>query len=487
MNSDFPRYKPRKTDASKALAMEHGKLPPQAVDLEEAVLGAALLDIEGSQIFKELMRPDYFYKEAHQRIADAIIRAYDKAPQVDKLIVVQELQKSGELETVGGAHYVSQLTNRIGSTTNMEYHSHIIIQKYIGREIIRVSSELIKGGYDDTSDVFDLLHQANKDLAAVEERLPTKRAKNTNEIFDEIDREITERQEANAFTLPGITTGFKSLDETLLGLMDERLIIGAARPGMGKTAWLLQIAEHIAFTLKKRVLFYSLEMSSKELTYRIIAKRMEMSFKDLLTKKFSTKERKKFNTIKQHLTDHLMIYDDVYDGEEIFRSAKQMCRKYKIAAVLVDYLQLMKGEARKSADRDTEIASISRGLKQLAKEEKLPVLALAQLNRQVENRGGAKRPKLSDLRESGAIEQDADIVIFLHRPEYYGIKRDASGDSLLGKAEIIIAKHRNGELKNLVYDWIKDKMMFVDSTDPASATILYGESPTDEVGDDLPF
>lgn len=445
--------------------LEIGKLPPQAVDLEEAVLGALMLEKDALTNVIDILQPEAFYRDEHKRIFSSIQRIFQRSEPVDILTVTAELKKSGELEIVGGAYYISQLTNRVASSANAEFHARIILQKHIQRELIRISSKTIKDAYEDTSDVFDLLDNAEKNLFEISEG---NIRKNYDEMSTLIKRAIEEIDAAkqNATGLTGVPSGFTELDRVTAGWQRSDLLIMAARPGMGKTAFVLNVARNAAVTFNKPVAFFTLEMSSIQLVNRLIASETELPFDKLKKGTLAEHEYQQLHAKITHLAEAPLYIDDTpaLSVFELRAKARRLKAEKNIELIIIDYLQLMTaGSDNKNGNREQEISTISRSLKSIAKELDIPIIALSQLSRAVETRGGTKRPQLSDLRESGAIEQDADMVMFIYRPEYHGFTEDETGNSTAGLAEIIIAKHRNGALKDVPLRFIDRLAKFVDA------------------------
>ncbi len=442
---------------------EHGKVPPQAVDLEEAVLGAIMLEKDALTTVIDILKPDVFYKEAHQVIFSAIHRLFAKSEPVDILTVTNELKKSGELEVVGGAFYITQLTNRIASAANVEYHVRIITQKYIQRELIRISSEIIKDAFEDTTDVFDLLDRAEQNLFSVSESNLRRNYEDMQSLVQEAIREIEAARSQEAH-LRGVPSGFTEIDRVTAGFQRSDLIIIASRPGMGKTAFALTVARNVAIDFNRPVAIFSLEMSSIQLVTRLISSEAQLPAEKLRKGQLENYEWEQLNAKISRLIDANLFIDDT-PALTIFE-LRAKCRRLKaqhnIEMIVVDYLQLMVGQFEGRGNREQEISNISRSLKALSKELDVPILALSQLSRAVETRGGSKKPILSDLRESGAIEQDADLVMFIYRPEYYKIDQDEDGNPTAGVAEISIAKHRNGSLADIPLRFIAKFAKFTD-------------------------
>jgi replicative DNA helicase len=440
-----------------------GRMPPQAVDLEEAVLGAIMLEKDALTNVIDILKPDSFYKDAHVRIFKAVEKLFASSEPVDILTVTQELRKTEELNIVGGAYYITQLTSRVASAANAEFHARIVAQKFIQRELIRISTKTINDAYEESSDVFDLLDQAESNLFSIVEG-------NIRKNYDEMSTllklaiEKIENTQSNKGEFSGIPSGLTSLDRITAGWQKSDLVIIAARPAMGKTALVLTMARNAAILFKKGVAIFSLEMSSLQLVTRLIASESELSSEKLKKGELEEHEHQQLIDKTKDLAEAPLFIDDTA-GLSVFElraKARRLKQKHNIELIIVDYLQLMTAGGEGKGNREQEIATISRSLKGLAKELEIPVIALSQLSRAVESRGGDKRPQLSDLRESGAIEQDADMVMFIHRPEYYGITEDAEGNDTRGIAELIIAKHRNGPVDTAKTRFIEKITRFVD-------------------------
>ena len=457
------RKRTRKSGLNEVV-FEHGKVPPQALDLEEAVLGAMMLESNRLAEVIEVLKPEAFYKESHQIIFSAIMRLFGQNEPVDILTVTEELRKSGELEVAGGPFFITMLTNRIASTANIEFHARIILQKFIQRELIRVSSEIIKDAYEDTTDVFDLLDKAENGLFSISEGSIGKSYMSMQSIIAEAIKEINagRKQEGK---LRGVGSGFTELDRITSGWQKSDLIIVASRPGMGKSAFALTMARNAAIDFKKPVALFSLEMSSIQLVTRLMSSETEIPQEKLRKGTMEDHELAQLNARITPLIEAPLYIDDTAALSVFDLRAK--CRRLKahhdVQLIIVDYLQLMQGSQDTRGNREQEISSISRALKSLAKELDVPVIALSQLSRASEKRALAAKPILSDLRESGSIEQDADMVLFIYRPEYYKIDVDANGDSTSGVAEVIIAKNRNGPLKDVRIRFVSKYAKFVDA------------------------
>lgn len=422
-----------------------GKLPPQAIDLEEAVLGGIMLEKDAFLFVSDILASDVFYKDSHQKIFSAIARLFADAKPIDILTVTQALRNAGELEMIGGAYYITELTNRVASAANIETHARIIYQKFIQREMIRISTGVIQSAYEDTTDVFELINNSQSEVVNL---LSVTHGRDIQEISALIDESIIEMDMPVVNGLTGVGTGFNSINNYNAGWQPGELTILAARPAMGKTALAVQWARNAAVDHNVPTAVFSLEMSAKQLTKRLIA-----SETDIFLEKINKRTLNQYDkgVLKERLTKlhacSLSIDDSAAITISEFRAkCIRLKRQKNIGLVIIDYLQLMHGDKAKIGfNREQEISNISRGLKQVAKELDIPVIALSQLSRALESRAGAaKRPQLSDLRESGSIEQDADNVYALYRPAYYGLTTDAAGDSILQLAELICLKHRNG-------------------------------------------
>lgn len=445
------------------------KLQPQAVDLEESVLGAMLLEKEALVTVIDILSPAAFYKEQNSRVFGAILNLFNRSEPVDILTITQELKRTGELEFIGGAYYVSALTNRITSSANVEFHARIVAQKYLQRELIRISTETIKTAYEDSTDVFELLDQTTKNIFEILDNNVRKQHDKMSTLIGKAIEEI-EHAGKQKDGLLGVPSGFISLDRITGGWQKSDLLILAARPGMGKTAMVVSMAKNAAIEFNKPVAIFSLEMSSVQLVKRFISNETEISQDKILKGRLDNIEFIQLNErIKKLATAPLYIDDTpALSIFELRAKARRLKENQKIELIVIDYLQLMSsGNEGKSGNREQEISHISRSLKGLAKELDIPIIALSQLSRQVETRASSnKRPQLSDLRESGAIEQDADMVMFLYRPEYYGIEVDENNNSTRGIAEVIIAKNRHGALTNIWLLWLGQYSLFTDYNTP---------------------
>lgn len=448
---EVKKLKTKKQDISTVISLEKGKLPPQAVELEEAVLGAMMIDRKGIDEVIDILQPDSFYKEAHRYIYEAIIQIFNESKPIDLLTVSAQLRKNATLDLAGGDVYLVQLTQKISSSAHIEFHARIILQKYIQRRLIHISSEIIQDCYDETTDVFDLLDTAESKFYEVTQGNIKRSAEPALTLVMQAKKRIEEISKKDG--LSGVPTGFTNLDRLTSGWQPSDLIIIAARPGMGKTAFVLSMARNMTIDYKQPVAVFSLEMPSVQLITRLISSETGITSEKLRTGKLQNNEWEILATKVKDL-ENAPLYIDDSPGLSIFdlrAKARRLASQYGIKLIIIDYLQLMVSgtNGKAGGNREQEISAISRNLKALAKELNIPVIALSQLSRAVETRGSTKRPLLSDLRESGAIEQDADIVSFIYRPEYYKLVEWEDGSPTENQAEIIIAKHRNGSLDDV--------------------------------------
>ena len=428
------------------LSGDIGKLPPQAIEIEQVVLGAMMLEKSAIDDCVQIINQSSFYDPRHQIIFSVIRELFSTNNPVDLVTVTSKLQKNGELAAAGGAGYISSLTNRVASSAHIQFHARIITEKFIKRELIRVSSEIIRDAYDETCDVFELLNNAESNLFQIAENNMSKQALSMKNLLGEAIQEI-EKASKNKDGISGVASGFHDLDKITAGWQRSDMIVLAARPGMGKTAFILSMARNTAIDHKMGVAIFSLEMSSVQLVKRLIASEARIDSVKLRKGELQDHEFQQMHSRIVNLSSAPIFIDDT-PGLSIF-DFRAKCRRLKaqhnVELIIIDYLQLMSAKDGKGyGNREQEISTISRSIKEIAKELNVPIIALAQLSRAVESRSD-KRPLLSDLRESGAIEQDADIVSFIYRPETYGLTSSDSGNSTQGMAEIIIAKHRNGQ------------------------------------------
>ncbi len=448
------------------LSMEFGKIPPQAIDLEEAVLGAIMLEKDAIIEVIDLLKPESFYKEEHQKIYQAIIDLSIKEKAIDILTVTEELRKRKELEDIGGPLYITQLTGRVASAAHIEFHARIVAQKFIQRELIRVASEMQNRAFDESIDVNDLLDFSESELFSIAQGNIKKDTAKINVLIKEAIHQIEEASKRED-SLSGVPSGYTKLDRITNGWQNSDLVIIAARPSMGKTAFVLSMARNMAVDHNKSVALFSLEMSSIQLINRLIVAESELPSDRIRNGNLAEYEWEQLEYKIKSLEEAPVYIDDTpaLSIFELRAKCRRLKRQHDIDIIIIDYLQLMTGTPDTKGNREQEVSTISRALKGIAKDLDVPVIALSQLNRSVEVRSGSKRPQLSDLRESGAIEQDADMVLFIHRPEKYGFMEDEEGNSLKGVAEIILAKHRNGPIGDVRLRFRDEFAKFVELDD----------------------
>lgn len=450
--------------ATESDALAYGRVMPQATDLEEAVLGAVMLDSGAISIVIEILRPESFYKDNHRHIYEAMVDLFSAQQPIDLMTVHEKLKKSQKLEEAGGLNYLVSLTNKVASAANVEYHARIVAQKFVQRELIRVSTRIVNDSFQDSKDVFELLDDAEQGLFEITEQNLRKGYQSISEIAAKALRQIESIAE-NTDGVTGTPTGFSELDGLTGGWQKSDLIILAARPGMGKTAFSLALAKNAALQFGRSVAFFTLEMSSLQLVQRLIAMDANLDNQKLRNAKLDDHDWMKLHQALGRLGEAKIFIDETpaLNVFELRAKCRRLKTNHDIDLIIIDYLQLMSASGKDSrGNREQEISSISRALKGLAKELNVPVIALSQLSRAVETRG-VKRPVLSDLRESGAIEQDADIVTFLYRPDYYDDEADPMSPP--GLTEVIVAKHRNGALKTVNLRFVKEFARFEEFND----------------------
>ena len=468
-------YKRKKQQTPEVGPNGAGIMPPQSLELEESVLGALMLEKEAYSSVAEMLTPDSFYKESHKKIYQAIQDLASKEAPIDMMTVTEQLHKNGTLEDVGGPLFISQLTSKIASTAHLKYHAQIVAQKALARELIRMSSEVSERAYAEAEDVEDIMHFAEGRVFDISQRSIKRDVVQIDSIIDEAFRRIKKAGE-NTNSISGVPSGFKVLDKVTSGWQASDLIIIAARPAMGKTAFVLSMAKNMAVNYKAPIALFSLEMSNVQLVNRLIMNVCEIEGEKIRNGNISAKEWNKLETRITELMGAPIYIDDTPSLSvfELQSKARKLKREHNIQCIIIDYLQLMNATGMSFGSREQEVSTISRNLKALAKDLDIPIIALSQLNRSVEGRAGSdgKRPQLSDLRESGAIEQDADMVCFIHRPEYYfrnGERSEGYDAKMIGMAEIIVAKHRNGATKTVVLRFDQSHARFLNTDDTYSA------------------
>ena len=455
---------------------DYGRIPPQATDLEEAVLGALMIEKDAYSLVSELLRPQSFYEHRHQLLYTAITNLAISQQPIDLLTVKNELEKEGTLEEVGGPFYITQLTSKVASAAHVEFHARIIAQKALARELITYSNSIQSKAFDETQDVDDLMQEAEGKLFEISQQNLKKDYTQINPIVEEAINQI-QLAASRTTGLSGLETGYHDLDKITSGWQNSDLVIIAARPAMGK----LSMAKNMAVNYKYPVAFFSLEMSNLQLVNRLIANTCEIESDKIRSGRLQPHEWERLDKKLNDLLGAPLYIDDTPSLSvfELRTKARRLVREHNVKIIFIDYLQLMNASGMSYGNRQEEVSTISRSLKGLAKELNIPIIALSQLNRSVENRGSAdqkndpnsRRPQLSDLRESGAIEQDADMVCFIHRPEYYKIYTDENGNDIRGQAEIIIAKHRNGAVGDVRLRFIGEYTRFQNLDDELLANV----------------
>lgn len=488
--SDFNKKGLNNIEAQ-AIAEIAGRKAPRDKELEEAVLGALMLEKDAYTIVCDLLKPESFYEPENQVIYEAIQHLGASQQPIDMLTVTERLRLDGNLDKAGGALRITELTTRVTSAAHVEFHSRIISQKYLARELISFASRIEQMAFDESNDVEDLLQEAEGKLFEISQR-------NVKKDVVQIDPVISQAIEtiqtaANRTSgLSGLQSGFHKLDELTSGWQNSDLIIIAARPAMGKTAFVLSMARNMAVEYSTPVAVFSLEMSKVQLVNRLISNVTELEGEKIKSGQLSQMEWDQLMGRIKKLYGAPLYIDDTASLSifELRTKARRLVREHQVKFIIIDYLQLMNASGMKFGSREQEVSMISRNLKQLAKELDIPIVALSQLNRSVESRGDSaagKRPQLSDLRESGAIEQDADIVCFIHRPEYYlrsGV--DASGNDIRGLAEFIVAKHRSGRVDDVKMRFRAKYARFEnweDDTTFSAATVGSRMNSDDDFGD----
>ena len=472
-NLNKDRKQQRRKGSIDVSTMVYGKVPPQAKDLEEAVLGAIMLEKSAFDTIAEILKPECFYVEAHQRIFKCMQGLQQKSQPIDILTVVEELKSKNDLEVVGGPYAVTRLTNAVVSSAHIEAHARIILQKFIQRELIRISGEILNDSYEDSTDVFDLLDDAESKLFEITNNHLRKNFDKIDDVLVKTVARIEDMRHKNE-DITGVPTGFPTMDKITYGWQPTDLIILAARPSVGKTAFALNLARNAALgpnpDKRTAVAFFSLEMSAAQLVQRILSAESEILLEKISRGKLEEYEMKQLYTKGINPLSEANIFIDDTAALNIFElraKCRRLKNKHNIGLIIIDYLQLMSGGSdNKNSNREQEISNISRNLKGLAKELQVPIIALSQLSRAVESRKeGNKIPQLSDLRESGAIEQDADMVMFLYRPEYYEINQNEHGESNKGETHVKIAKHRNGSLETVKLRALLHIQKFIEEDD----------------------
>lgn len=473
-------------------SMMYGKVPPQAKELEEVILGGLMIDVSAVFIGMSRLFPEIFYVDANQRIFKAIQTLYDKNQKIDILTVVEQLKVSEELDAVGGPYYITKLTNTVISGANIENHINIVAEKYLKREAIRLSGELIGEAYEDSTDAFDVINQADAGFQKIQEQVLTGLVKDISYFGMKVLEQHASTKQTGVL---GIKTCIKAIDTVISGLVEPDLIILAARPSQGKTALALSITYNTSVKGNIPCAWFSLEMDGVQLVRRLASIDCQIDH-EKIRKGYTSQQEDSIlaESVEKISNCPIYIQDNAsVNIREIRTKANLLKRKHGIRFIVVDYIQLMNGIDTKGKSREQVVSDISRGLKILAKELEMPVIALSQLSRKVEERSD-KMPQLSDLRESGAIEQDADEVIFLMRPEFYHMTEDihigGKDYPVSGLTILSTAKNRHGETKNTALNFKGSCMHFTDhhlDVQQFIEPIGYKQPYSEPKGDDLPF
>lgn len=463
-----------------AIDSSYAHLQPQAPEIERVVLGALMIDKDAFSVVSEILKPETFYEPRNQKIYSAIQKLSMDENPVDIMTVMEELKRQGTLEEVGGPTYIVDLSSHVASSANIEYHSRILAQKYTARQLISFASVVATKAFDETVDVDELMQDTEKNLFELSQKNMKQDYSHVEPVVNEAIR-ILQKAAENKGELTGIPTGYAKLDDMTAGWQASDLVIIAGRPAMGKTSFALSLAKNIAVDYQRPIAFFSLEMNNVQLANRLMSNVCEIEGKKILNGQLDAEEWKRLDANVGRLANSPIYVDDTPAMSifELRTKARRLVREKNVQVIMIDYLQLMNANGSRFGSRQEEVSTISRSLKGLAKELNIPILALSQLNRTVEGRDGleGKRPQLSDLRESGAIEQDADMVLFVHRPEYYRIFEDEKGNDLRGKAQIIIAKHRKGGTGDVLLEF---KGEYTSFRNPTASTYV-PVSPTGDI------
>lgn len=435
------------------------KIPPHSIDSEIAVLGSMMLDRSAVSKVQEIITADSFYSEINKIIFETAVELNENGHTPDITTLSKELHKKDLLEFVGGTYYLTEINAKIPTAANAEYHAHIVQENYLKRELIKTAGTILMNAYDNSTDALEEIDKAESSIFAIAEKRVRKSYVDLNQLAHEALNKITEQKNRDMNTLTGVPSGYTDLDSKTGGFQNSDLIIIAGRPSMGKTALALSLARNAASVYKKKIALFSIEMSALQLVIRLISAEAKIDQQKIRTGDLNHEDMQKIiRTLGRLAKSHIIIDDSpMISVMELRAKCRRLKAEYGIEMVIIDYLQLM--HPPKAESREREISIISRSLKQLAKELDIPVVALAQLNRSVESRSD-KRPMLSDLRESGSIEQDADVVCFVNRPEQYGIMAYDDKSPTEGTAELIIGKQRNGPTGTARLAYIKDYARF---------------------------
>ncbi|MBI4699074.1 MAG: replicative DNA helicase [Nitrospirae bacterium] len=422
----------------KQLEVALDRLPPQNIEAEQFVLGAVLLENEALASIIEMLSQEDFYRDSHRKIFLAMLDLYKKSEPIDLITLTEQLSRKAQLEEIGGASYLSHLVNLVPTAANIKYHSNIVREKSILRGLIKVATDIVSMSYDEGMEVTELLDRAETKVFDLSERSIRKSFVHIKEVLKDTI-ELVDRLYNKKEMITGLPTGFTDLDMLTTGFQPGDLVVVGARPGMGKTAFCLNIATHVGIEAKVPVALFSLEMSKELIVLRMICAEAEVDSKSVRSGYHTKEDYRKLVNAAGRLAEAPIFIDDSFNTVlEIRAKARRLKAEHGLGLIIVDYLQLMRGEGSFQA-REQVISDISRSFKALAKDLSVPIIVISQLNRSCEQRGDNKRPIIADLRESGAIEQDADTILFLYRGDYYKEK-----DAEEGISELDVAKQRNG-------------------------------------------
>ena len=447
------------------------RLPPQSLEAERAVLGSILLDPQMCDDVALILRPDDFYADANQKLYRSLLSMHDEGKRIDTTLLVERLKLAGDFEAVGGAAYLAEVVQSVPYAANATYYAEIVRGKSTVRELIHASTEILRDAWDPTLESRELLNHAEEIIFSVHDRRSSDQVTNIHDLLVEAFEHIDARLERGEGA--GTSTGYRDLDALTGGLHGSEFIVLAARPSMGKTALATNIAENVAIDANVPVLFVSLEMARLELAQRLLCSQGSIDGNKFRSGFLSGEDRKKLVEASAKLSRAPLFIDDTPSRTvtEIAACARRLKRKDKLGLIVIDYLQLIQPDDPRDP-RQEQVAKMARRLKALARELQLPIICLAQLNRQVEAGKDEHRPRLSHLRESGAIEQDADVVMFVHREEYYHTKEEAEAKGIVGQGLVIVAKQRNGPTGDVKLKWFDKYTCFKD----------YSEKPYEEFG-----
>lgn len=442
----------------KQLDVALDRLPPQNIEAEQSVLGAILLENAALSSVIEILAPEDFYKSSHKKIFLAMRDLYEKNEPIDLVTLTEQMSRKEQLEEVGGASYLSSIVNQVPTSANVRYHSKIVKEKALLRGLITTATEIVSMGYDEGVEVNELIDRAETKVFSLSEKMVKSSYVHVKEVLKDTI-ELVDKLYNKKELITGLPTGFQDLDELTTGFQPGDLIVVGARPGMGKTSFCLNIAAHVGIEVKVPVVIFSLEMSKELLVLRMVCSEAEVDSKSVRSGYHTKEDYRKLVNAAGRLAEAPIYIDDAFNSVlEIRAKARRLKAEHGLGLIIVDYLQLMRGEGNFAA-REQVISDISRSFKALAKDLSVPVIVISQLNRSCEQRGDDKHPLIADLRESGAIEQDADTILFLYRGDYYKVKGAEPG-----VADLDVAKQRNGPTKKFPLTFIDKYTKFKDYT-----------------------